>query len=70
MSFFLFSVNASDKKTLNEQPSDTEKCMNACKDKFNQILLHVPEEKNQEAHKMEESVFRQLWWLLLVENCI
>ncbi|MCP4348153.1 MAG: hypothetical protein GY795_21840 [Desulfobacterales bacterium] len=38
-------INTTDKKTRNEQPSDTEKCMDACKDKFNQILLHVRKKK-------------------------
>ncbi|MCP4107890.1 MAG: ISKra4 family transposase, partial [Desulfobacteraceae bacterium] len=43
-----------------EQPSDVEKCINDCKTKFNEILLEVLDGKNQEAHRMEVTIFKNL----------
>lgn len=43
-----------------EQPADVEKAMDACKNKFNQMLSGVLEKNNQEAHQVESSIFRQL----------
>ena len=40
--------------------SDIEKCLDGCKEKFNQILFGVLNEENQDAHKMEASIFKQL----------
>ena len=40
--------------------SDIEKCLDGCKEKFNQILFGVLNEGNQDAHKMEASIFNQL----------
>jgi hypothetical protein len=40
--------------------SDIEKCLDGCKEKFNQILFGVLNEGNQDAHKMEASIFKQL----------
>jgi hypothetical protein len=43
-----------------KQPSDIEKCLDDCKEKFTQILSGVLNGGNQEAHKMEASIFKQL----------
>ncbi|MBC2696106.1 MAG: hypothetical protein HF982_12705 [Desulfobacteraceae bacterium] len=43
--------------------SDIEKCLDGCKEKFNQILFGVLNEGNQDAHKMEASIFKQLMQL-------
>ncbi len=40
--------------------SDIEQCLDICKEKFNQILLDILNEGNQDAHKMEASIFKQL----------
>jgi CRISPR/Cas system-associated protein Csx1 len=40
--------------------SDIEQCLDSCKEKFNQILFGVLNEGNQDAHKMEASIFKQL----------
>ena len=40
--------------------SDIEQCLDSCKEKFNQISLDILNEGNQDAHKMEASIFRQL----------
>jgi len=40
--------------------SDIEQCLDSCKEKFDQILLGVLNERNQDAHKMEASIFKQL----------
>ena len=40
--------------------SDIEKCLDDCKEKFNQILFGVLNEGNQDAHKMEASIYKQL----------
>ena len=37
-----------------------EKCLDGCKEKFNQILFGVLNGGNQDAHKMEASIFNQL----------
>jgi len=43
--------------------SDIEQCLDGCKKKFNQILFVVLTEENQDAHKMEASIFKQ--WMKL-----
>lgn len=43
-----------------QKPSDIENCINGCKEKFDQILTEVLKEPNQEAHKVEASIFKQL----------
>ncbi|MCP4350654.1 MAG: hypothetical protein GY795_34735 [Desulfobacterales bacterium] len=43
-----------------EQPSGVEKCINDCKTKFNEILLEILNGKNQEAHRMEATIFKNL----------
>ena len=43
-----------------EYSSDIEKCLDGCKEKFNQILVGVLNEGKQDAHKMEASIFNQL----------
>jgi hypothetical protein len=40
--------------------SNIEKCLDGCKEKFNQILSGVLNGGNQDAHKMEASIFNQL----------
>ena len=40
--------------------SEIKQCLDSCKEKFNQILLGVLNEGNQDAHKMEASIFKQL----------
>ncbi len=40
--------------------SDIEQCLDSCKEKFNQILFGVINAGNQDAHKMEASIFKQL----------
>ncbi len=40
--------------------SDIEQCLDSCKEKFNQILLDILNEGNQDAHKMEALIFKQL----------
>ena len=40
--------------------SDIEQCLDSCKEKFNQILFGVLNEGNQDAHKVEASIFKQL----------
>ena len=40
--------------------SDIEQCLDSCKEKFNQILSGVLNEGNQDAHKMEASIYKQL----------
>ncbi|MDL1962983.1 MAG: hypothetical protein LWW98_01380 [Deltaproteobacteria bacterium] len=40
--------------------SDIEQCLDNCKEKFNQILFGVLNEGNQDAHKVEASIFKQL----------
>ena len=40
--------------------SDIEKCLNDCKEKFTRILSGVLNGENQDAHKMEASIFKQL----------
>ncbi len=47
-------------------PSDVEKCLDACKEQFNQILSGILAEKNQEAHKVEKSIFKELMKLGLL----
>jgi len=39
---------------------DIEQCLDSCKEKFNQILSGVLNEGNQDAHKMEASIYNQL----------
>jgi len=39
---------------------DIEQCLDSCKEKFNQILFGVLNEGNQDAHKMEASIYKQL----------
>jgi hypothetical protein len=43
-----------------KQSSDIEQCLDGCKEKFNQILSGVLNEGNQDAHKMEASIYKQL----------
>jgi len=43
-----------------EYTSDIEKCLDGCKEKFNQILFGVLNEGKQDAHEMEASIFKQL----------
>ena len=50
----------------NGQMSEMEKCRDACKEKFDEILSHVIGTKDEEAHRMEESVFRKLMELGLL----
>ena len=52
-------------------PSDVEKCVNACKEQFNQILSGILEGESQEAHKVEKSIFKELMrlGLLLLNLC-
>ena len=40
--------------------SDIEQCLDNYKQKFNQILFGVFNEGNQDAHKVEASIFKQL----------
>ena len=40
--------------------SDIEKCLDGCKEKFNQIVFGVLNGGNQDAHEMEASIFKQL----------
>ena len=40
--------------------SDIEQCMDNCKEKFNQILFGVLNEKDKDAHKVEASILNQL----------
>ena len=47
-------------------PSDVEKCIDACKDQFNQILSGILKGENQEAHKVEKSLFNELMKLGLL----
>ena len=47
-------------------PSDVEKCINACKEQFNQILSGILEGESQEAHKVEKSIFKELMRLGLL----
>ena len=49
------TVNAQEK-----QPSDIEKCLDSCKGMFDQIVSNVFKIENQDAHKMEASIFKQL----------
>jgi len=37
-----------------------ETYIDGCKEKFNQILSDVLKERNQDAHEMEASIFKQL----------
>ena len=43
-----------------KQPSDIEKCLDSCKGMFDKILSDVFKGGNQDAHKMEASIFNQL----------
>ena len=43
-----------------QRPSDVEKCICGCEEKFNQILSEILNGNNQEAHKVEASIFKQL----------
>ena len=44
--------------------SEIKQCLDSCNAKFNQILFGVLNEENhQEAHKMEESIYKQLMLL-------
>jgi len=43
-----------------QRPSDIEKCICGCEEKFNQILSEILNGNNQEAHKVEASIFKQL----------
>ncbi|MEA2020900.1 MAG: hypothetical protein U9N08_00315 [Candidatus Caldatribacteriota bacterium] len=43
-----------------KQSSNIEKCLDGCKEKFNQILSGVLNEGSQDAHEMEASIFKQL----------
>ena len=44
--------------------SEIKQCLDSCNEKFNQILFGVLNEENhQEAHKMEESIYKQLMLL-------
>jgi len=43
-----------------KRSSDIEKCLDDCKEKFNQILSGVLNGGNQDAHEMEASIFKQL----------
>ncbi len=54
------NLSAVSGNTEKEQSSDTEKCTEACKEMFSRILSHVLEGGNQEAHKMEESIYRKI----------
>jgi hypothetical protein len=52
-----------DKETATDQGKrsyDLERCMTSCKEKFNQILSDILTGGNQEAHKMEQTIFKQL----------
>ena len=49
------TVSASEK-----QSSNIEKCLDGCKEKFNQILSGVLNGGRQDAHEMEASIFKQL----------
>ncbi len=50
-------------------PSDVEKCIGACKEQFSLILSGIINGENQEAHRVEESIFKELMKLgfLLLE---
>jgi hypothetical protein len=52
--------------THSGKPSDIENCIVSCNDKFNQILSEVLNAKNQEAHQVEASIFKQLMELGLL----
>ena len=43
-----------------QRPSDIEQCIRSCEEKFNQILSEILNGNNQEAHKVEASIFKQL----------
>jgi hypothetical protein len=49
-----------EKKSPEEKLPNIEKCITACKEKLNQILSKILKEKNQEAHKVEASILKQL----------
>lgn len=54
------SIHFFPRNTKVEQPSDIEKAVNACQDKFDQILSEVLESSNQAVHQVEISIFKQL----------
>ncbi|MCP4107767.1 MAG: hypothetical protein GY749_19845, partial [Desulfobacteraceae bacterium] len=54
------NLNAVSENTEKEQSSDIKKCKEACKEMFDRIVSHILEGGNQEAHKMEESIFRKV----------
>jgi hypothetical protein len=47
-------------------PSDIEKCTVACQEQFNLILSKIQKDENQEAHKVEASIFKELMKLGLL----
>jgi len=49
-----------EKKSLEERLPNIEECITACKEKLDQILSEILKGKNQEAHKVEASILKQL----------
>ena len=62
----IVSESTQGKLTQEVSPSDVEKCIDACKEQFNQILSGILEGENQEAHKVEKSLFKELMKLGLL----
>jgi len=57
----ILSIVSKNTETASEKhASDIEKCLDGCKEKFNQILFGVLNGGNQDAHEMEASIFKQL----------
>ena len=49
-----------EKKSPREKSPNIEECIAACKEKLNQIMSEIFKGKNQEAHKVEASILKQL----------
>jgi len=49
-----------ERKSSQEKLPNIEECITACKEKLNQILSEILKGKNQEAHKVEASILKQL----------
>ena len=62
----IVSESTQGKLTQEVSPSDVEMCIDACKEQFNQILSGILEGENQEAHKVEKSLFKELMKLGLL----